>query len=107
MANHTLGSDPVQCVFVDALRRKANKIRALKAEIDALNTVWAAGMNANFSVSADTWDVGAASQGAGLVTSLQVNQFISEMVKVGTGGSAAWNDQIVSAMCVGGLNTQP
>jgi len=94
-------NNPEAIRFVnETVRPLAEKIRALKAELNAARITWYSGMNSNFNKADELVEDGREAEGVSRLTCGDVTNFISQAIKTAEAEASAWNDQVVSKPCV-------
>lgn len=94
-------NNPEAIRFVnETVRPLAEKIRALKAELNAARVTWYSGMNANFNKGTELVEDGRDAEGVSRLACDDVINFMSQAIKTAEAEASAWNDQVVSKPCV-------
>lgn len=84
----------------ETVRPLAEKIRAMKAELNAARIVWYSGMNAHFNKGIEPVEDERETEGVSRLTCDDVTNFMSQAIKTAEAEASAWNDQVVSKPCV-------
>lgn len=86
----------------EQVRPLCEKTRALIAEIDALKTVWFAGLNLDFPNDETNLADGRAGEGVSRLSGADINSAVGILIAI----AAASNAEIISKPCVRALSAQ-
>lgn len=94
-------NDPEAIRFVnEVVRPLAEKLRAVKAELNSARISWYAGLNTKFATGADPVDDGRDAEGVSRLTCGDVTNFIAQAIKTAAAEGSEWNEQIIAKPCV-------
>ena len=84
----------------EVIRPTAEKMRGLKAEIDAATVAWFAGLNSAITNTADLLDDGREAEGVSRLTGADVVNLITQMMAYQTQLNAGGVASVISKPCV-------
>lgn len=90
-------TNPEAIRFVnEQIRPLCEKVRALNAEINAMQTLWFSGVNASFPNTTEAVDDEREAQGVSRLTGANINSAVGILINM----EAASNDEIIAKPCV-------
>jgi len=90
-------TNPEAIRFVnEQIRPLCERVRALNAEINAMNTLWSSGLNASFPNTTEVLTDNRVNEGVSILTGANINQAVGTLIAM----EFASNDEIIAKPCV-------